>query len=313
MATLFFSYSHKDEPLRDRLEVGLAMLKRQGVIDAWHDRRITAGSELDHSISEALEQADVVLLLVSPDFLASSYCYDLEMQRALQRHERGEARVIPVILRPCDWKASPLSKLMVTPRDGKPITSWADPDEAFQDVVESIRAAVPARALPIKPMATVVPQPQPVLPRSSNLRLTKTFTESDRDRFLEDCFDYMAKFFEGSLEELHARNPGIETSFRRVDANRFTAVIYRAGKAVARCKIMLGGMFGRGITYSSDDRASDGSCNESLSVEADEQALFLKALGMSHITREHASQHLSFEGASEYYWAMLIEPLQRSM
>ncbi|WP_445628750.1 toll/interleukin-1 receptor domain-containing protein [Nostoc sp. DSM 114167] len=89
MATIFFSYSHRDETLRDELEIHLAMLKKQGFIETWHDRRITAGEEFDKAISKNLEEADIILLLVSSDFLASNYCYDIEMQRAMEKHEQG--------------------------------------------------------------------------------------------------------------------------------------------------------------------------------------------------------------------------------
>jgi hypothetical protein len=136
------SYSHEDEALRDPLEIQLAMLKRQGLIEAWHDRRIVAGSKLDGAISDKLEEADLILLLVSPDFIACDYCYDVEMTRALERHHASEARVIPVILRPCDWHSAPFGGLLATPRDGKAITKWPDIDEAFLDVVTAIRRAI---------------------------------------------------------------------------------------------------------------------------------------------------------------------------
>src|ERR1022692_4794022 len=99
MPDLFFSYSHKDEALRDVLEVHLAMLKRSGAITTWHDRRILVGDDFGQTIDENLEAADVILLLISPDFLASQYCYDRERTRALERADANEARVIPVILR----------------------------------------------------------------------------------------------------------------------------------------------------------------------------------------------------------------------
>lgn len=317
MASVFFSYSHKDEELRDRLEVALATLRRQGLIETWHDRMLRAGDEFDPGIRQELEGADIILLLVSPDFIASSYCYDVEMTRALERHQAGEARVIPVILRACDWHPTPFGKLMAAPRDGKPIHSWPDLDEAFLDVAKKIRdalpktAAAPARAAPIVASHSI-PQASPG-PRSSNLRVSKTFTDADHDRFLDEAFGFMVKFFEGSLSELKARNPEIDTAFKRIDANRFTAVIYRNGKAVSRCKIMLGGMLGRGISYSSNDQADDNSCNDSLAVETDAQGMFLKPImGMSHFGgggRE--KQHLTFEGAAEYYWDALIRHLQR--
>src|SRR4051794_35818412 len=99
MALIFFSYSHHDEDLRNELESHLALLKRQGLISAWHDRRIDAGSSVTGEISRHLDAADVVLLLVSARFLASDYCFDREMTRALERHAQGKCVVVPVILK----------------------------------------------------------------------------------------------------------------------------------------------------------------------------------------------------------------------
>jgi hypothetical protein len=139
--TVFFSYAHHDEALRNELEKHLAMLKRQGVIDTWHDRKIDAGQDVHEEISEYLGKADIILLLVSADFLASDYCYDIEMRRALERHQRGEARIIPVILRPCEWQRAPFGRLVATPTDGKPITRFPNPDDAFLEVTQAIRKA----------------------------------------------------------------------------------------------------------------------------------------------------------------------------
>src|SRR5262245_53472095 len=111
LVRLFYSYSHKDETLRDELQTHLSLLKRQGILHDWHDRKIGAGQEWEGAIDENQEAADVILLLVSADFLASDYCYDRKMKRALEKHEAGEARVIPVIIRPVDWSQAPFSKL----------------------------------------------------------------------------------------------------------------------------------------------------------------------------------------------------------
>ena len=149
--------------------------------------------------------------------------------------------------------------------------------------------------------------------RSSNLRVTKRFTDHDKDHFLQEAFDYIAKFFENSLE-LANRNPGVEGKFRHIDANRFSAVAYRDGRSVARCSIRLGDRsgFAAGITYSHNDSAADGSFNENLSVENDDQALYLKPLGMSTIGRGgRTEEKLSSEGGAELYWGLFIEPLQR--
>ncbi len=313
MTSLFFSYSHKDEGLRDELEVHLAMLKREGVIDVWHDRKIPVGNEFDRSISDQLETADVILLLVSPDFLASSYCYDIEVRRAMERHEAGSARVVPVILRPCDWHGTPFAKLLAAPKDGKPVTKWADRDEAFLDVVRQIRAALDGRKpVPKKPPSSV-PSPMRAIVRSSNLRLKKEFTEADEARFLDDAFDYIARFFENSLAELQDRNSGIETRFKMIDGHAFSALIYRNGKAVARggLRNASGRRFMGGITFSTDDSAPENSCQESLMVEAGDQALFLTAsFGAVFRGGSDAKKHMTMEGAAEYYWKLLIDPLQ---
>jgi tetratricopeptide (TPR) repeat protein len=137
---LFISYSHKDDDLRAKLDAHLSLLKRQDVFDVWHDRRIAAGREWAGEIDNALEDADVVLLLVSSDFLASDYCYDKEMVRALQRHDQGSARVVPVILRPCDWQSSQFGRLQALPRDGHPVVSYANVDTALTEVALALRA-----------------------------------------------------------------------------------------------------------------------------------------------------------------------------
>ena len=139
---VFISYAHKDEALRKRLDTHLSLMQRQGLIQTWHDRQIQAGTNWAEAIDTQLEEASVILLLISPDFLASDYCYDKELQRAVERHTRGEARVIPVILRPCDWHSAPFGALQAVPRDGKAITSWKNRDEAFADVATGLRKAM---------------------------------------------------------------------------------------------------------------------------------------------------------------------------
>lgn len=314
-AKVFFSYSHKDEELRDQLEVQLTMLKRQGLIDTWHDRRLKPGDHLDFNINKNLEEADVILLLISPDFLASTYCYKIEKARALQRVEEGTAKLISVILRPCEWDQTDLRYYVVTPTDGKPITKWADKDDAFLDVARSIRRAIEevgATRVAGPPAETVDPARDARLPRSSNLRMTKTFTEADKDNFLHETFVYMGNFFEGSLSELRERNSSIEVRFRAVDANRFTCAIYRGGRKASSCTVFMRGAFGgNSIHYSSTDNAETNAYNESVGVEIDQQSMHLKA-SMSSVVGGKAEDHkLSQLGAAELFWSLLIEPLQR--
>jgi hypothetical protein len=139
---VLFSYSHRDEHLRDELDKHLALLKRQKLINNWHDRKIPPGKDFDVEILKHLKTAQLILLLISSDFLSSDYCYTIEMQAALQRQELGEARVIPIILRPVDWQHGPLSKLVALPTDGKPVTAWGKRDAALLNVAIGIRRVV---------------------------------------------------------------------------------------------------------------------------------------------------------------------------
>lgn len=136
---LFYSYSNKDEELRRELEKHLSLLRREGKINDWHFRNIEAGAEWEHEIDRNIETAKIILLLISPDFMFSEYCYCVEMDRAMARHKSGESRAIPVILRPVDWKGAPFGKLQALPRNGKAVTSWANCDEAFLDISIGIR------------------------------------------------------------------------------------------------------------------------------------------------------------------------------
>jgi len=139
---MFVSYSRKDKRYRQQLDIILVPLRRNKLISVWHDRVILPGQEWDPEIDKHLESADIVLVLVSPDFLASEYAYGREMSRALERHMSGEAIVVPIILRPSDWQHGPLAALQALPSDGRPISSWPNRDEAWLDVVKGLRRLI---------------------------------------------------------------------------------------------------------------------------------------------------------------------------
>jgi TIR domain len=140
--TVFYSYAHEDELLRKELEKHLTSVLSQELINPWHDRLIAAGTEWGHAINEQLNTASLIFLLISPDFMASEYCYRIEMPRAMQRYHAQQARVIPIILRHVDWTDTPFSKLQALPTDGRPVAAWANADEAFLNVAMGVRDAI---------------------------------------------------------------------------------------------------------------------------------------------------------------------------
>ncbi|HEY8612459.1 MAG TPA: toll/interleukin-1 receptor domain-containing protein [Roseomonas sp.] len=136
---VFISYSHQDEAVTSELIKHLSPLKRLNIIADWHDRKIEPGDKWEKAISENLKKADIVVLIVSIDFINSRYCYDIEMETALDRVAAGEAVMIPVIARNCLWKNAKFSHLQALPTDGKAIATWNDQDEALTKVVEGIQ------------------------------------------------------------------------------------------------------------------------------------------------------------------------------
>ena len=156
---IFISYAHKDETFKDKLVTSIANLKRQGFVSAWEDRQIPIGGEWDNEIKSALNDADVILLLISMDFIASQYCFDVEVARAIARHNdpNDNARVVPVIIRPADWQDTPFARLQALPKGALPVSKWPDEDEAYLDIVNQLKKLIKnMRGLGEKAAASIV-------------------------------------------------------------------------------------------------------------------------------------------------------------
>jgi hypothetical protein len=141
--SIFFSYSRKDEALRQELDDHLATLKRSGLVDSWYDGCIGAGDEWERQITHNLKNAQIILLLISVDFIKSDFCHQVELTEAIKRHKAGDAHVIPVLMRSCMWKPTSvgdmqLGDLQALPKDAKPISKWTDRDDAFTNIAEGL-------------------------------------------------------------------------------------------------------------------------------------------------------------------------------
>jgi hypothetical protein len=212
----------------------------------------------------------------------------------------------------------PFGKLQALPKDGKPISKYPNVHDALLEVALAIRAvaqefgtARQTNAELPKPRIRAVDLPSSVGDvRSSNLRVKKTFTQREKDKFEREAYEYIEKYFENSLAELQRRNSHIETEFRRIDANHFTATAYMNGAEASSCVIKFQGRggFSGGISYAYGNSVTSG-LNESLSAADDGYMLYLKALGMNIRSERH--EHLTLEGAAEAYWEMFISRLQQ--
>jgi len=139
---ILFSYARRDEALRDEMEKYLGPLKRSQKIICWHDRHIRAGRTWKHELTSHIDTADIILLLISADFMDSDYCNNFEVRQALERHARGEVRVIPVILRPADWMRESFAQLQALPHDALPVVEWPSRDAAFYNIARELRKVI---------------------------------------------------------------------------------------------------------------------------------------------------------------------------
>jgi hypothetical protein len=322
MTTGFISYTHADTALKEQLIRHLAPLRREGLIDLWHDGLLRPGEHLDPAVQAALAASDVVILLISADFIASEYCYEQEMLRAFARQRDGTVRVIPIILRPCQWKGVPigsdkrLSEFVALPKDGKAVISWPDTDTAFDNAVGAIRdmlkvdngngiqdkaGSAPTNDAAARPLRTG---------SASLLGIAAKPTDLDRDRFLRTGYMTTAALFEEKLAELRASDARIDTDFERIDSRSFAASVYLDGKRVGQVSIWHGGDMWRNALCLSYDTATStrNSMNDWLPIEDTPQGL---AFGAGNgMFRQRAGGPLDADGAAGYFWENFLEQVR---
>jgi hypothetical protein len=307
---LFYSYSHADESLRNELEKHLTLLRREGHIENWHDRRILPGKNLDDEISENLESASIILLLVSADFISSEYCYSKEMMRALQKEAGGEAQVVPVILRPCDWHSAPFGKLNALPPDGAALTSFANRDEGFVLIAKGLRRLINVVKSEKEDAASSERSASPAESLVKKVLLPKKFTDFDKDQFIKGAFKQTMEIFKSSLSALERDNPGYQTAFEQIDSQKFEAAVYRHGALVAKCFIRLGNGWGgstQQILYSSGGNAgfSGNSFNKALDVECAADRLYLKST-FALVSNDN----MGADEAAEFLWNDFVSSIR---
>lgn len=302
----FISYSHHDKAALERLHVHLKNLTRGGHIETWYDRDILAGSDLDAEIERELEAADLFLLLVSPDFIASDYCVEREMARALERHSTGKARVVPIIVEECDWKAmGELRQLKAVPTDGKAISEWANANTAYLNVVQELRRIIDAEGQPAA-AAKAAPEPAAMRPSLPRYRAKRQFDQIDRAEFRDAAFATIRDYFRRAAEEIDSIE-GLRSRFVDRGAFSFGATVvngsHRNGTAhiTVHCRnsqVALGDIY-----YSFSENAGANTANGGFNVSADDYEQFL--IQTMNIFGK-ADERLTPERAAEVLWNEFI-------
>jgi len=191
----FISYSHQDNRMLELLHKHLTQLQRDNVIKTWTDKDIRAGSKLDQTISTVLKSADLFIALLSPDYIASNYCYEKEFQSALEMQEQGMI-IIPIILEPCDWLSTPFKNFKALPTDGKAISTWENMNTAFLDIVQNIRKLVssPTTVKGTPHMAS--------LQSTRNYRVQKDFDSIEKIEFVEKTLHEVKEYLKRYIDEI---------------------------------------------------------------------------------------------------------------
>lgn len=307
----FISYSHKNEAIVDRLRDHMALQTRSGLIDIFYDRKILAGSEIDGAIANELSDSDLFLAIVSADFLASNYCHDIEMAKALERHEAGTIQVIPIIAEPCEWQKSPLGKLKAIPTDGKAISTWQNENNALLDVVNELRRVAENQQADVTGTSVQHESSRRRSASGSNrYRLRKTFDDVDKFQFREEAFNLICEYFEKAADEIAAIE-GVRAIFRKLSPYSFTATVVNEtfGRGVAHMTVHMGtdrSSLGD-IFWSNNENAAPNGANGSWSISSSDYELGLQGTGFDIFSRTRGDELISPNVAAEQMWAGFIK------
>lgn len=274
----FISYSHADERYLERLHKHMAMLTRAGLIDAWSDHRILPGSAIGKEVDRQLAASGLFIALVSPDYLASNYCYETEFKQALAMAEAGKLRIVAVILESCDWLSSPFSELLALPKDGKAIAEWTNANNAYLDVVQGLRRVIEDDAA--QSDGGAITSPKASSGGARRLKVRQEFDAIQRAEFADQSFAVIRDYFRDCCIEINTVD-GLKARFTGMGDAAFTCTVVNRGMRQGRGEghITIRNDKGRhhfgDISYVYAAHAEANTSNGSVRVETDDYNLFL--------------------------------------
>ncbi|HKG06858.1 MAG TPA: toll/interleukin-1 receptor domain-containing protein [Pedobacter sp.] len=307
MAYAFISYSHADQPTVLGLIKHMSQLKRDGLLTAWFDEEIQSGEKFGNNINEELSKANIFLAIISPDYLSSNYCYDIEFQAALQRHDKGELRIIPIIAQPCDWKASPFGQLKAIPKDGKPISEFTNENNAFLNIIDELRRIV--SATPAKP-STPAESEKKVTKRTYKVK--RDFDPIDRLNFRDETFATIYDYFAQAIDEINGVDQIKARFVRQVPGLEFTCIITNRARINNTGYISIGVQnrhdhfgSGNGIAFSMNEQLNKNIYGNNFSIEHDDYELFWERSNPMHQNGDH--EKLNAKNIAKLLWEQFID------
>lgn len=254
----FISYSHADAAVLDKLHTHLAHLKREALLNSWTDREITAGGLLNQQIEANLLEANLFLALLSPEYIASNYCYEIEFKKAIELNKQNHLIIIPIIVEPCDWLSTPFKEFKALPKDGKPISDWQNVNTAFLNVVQELRKLIEGNESGIN----TIESSSTSSVSTRNYKVKKDFDSIQKLEFKEKSFKEIKKLLIDFLSEVELLD-GIKNRILKDTDTEFETLLVNRNKVntEARLKVNISNdeqnismFFGRtDLTYSFDD------------------------------------------------------------
>ncbi|MBP0613941.1 toll/interleukin-1 receptor domain-containing protein [Chryseobacterium sp. cx-311] len=311
----FISYSHKDQNYLERLKIHLAQMRREGLISEWTDEEIHAGSNLDDVISTALSSSELFLALLTPDYIASNYCYNKEFKEAQKMQDEGKLIIVPVIIEPCEWQQTPFGNLKALPKDGKAVSDWTNPNNAFLNVIDELRRLTTFSKSSIG-IENISPAAVEKLVR--NYKVKKNFSEVDNYNFKERSYEQIKNYFQSSISELDAVE-NLQARFINDGKGFFTALISnRANNLNSFLTIQIGNdglrHFGD-LSYSFSEQVTTNSIqmNKVYKIENDEYEQFWTKNSQGFGFSNQANTRLTALQVAEGIWDDFISQVGVSL
>lgn len=294
----------------DRLRKHMSLLSRGGHIETWYDRQISGGEVFEDKIKNQLEECKIFLALISPDYLASKYCYDIEFEYAMSRASQSSIRIVPIILEPCDWLSSPFSQFMALPKDGLPISEWTNQNNAFLDIVTGLRRLVGefesvALSLPVVTAATTAAAAGS---EGRRPRIKRDFDAIDKSDFADKTYGVIRTYFEGSCGKFNRMDGDIRAKFENMSAIAFTCTVVnrakiRGGEAHITVFNSKGKNYFGDINYAYEKHAEGNSSHGAIRISADEYNLFLS---LDNFGGTRGGDKHTAEQAADWLWLEFV-------
>ncbi|MEG0915466.1 MAG: toll/interleukin-1 receptor domain-containing protein [Myroides sp.] len=300
----FISYSHKDQTYLERLKVHLAQIRREGLISDWTDKEIHVGENLDNVIAKELGSSQLFIALLSPDYIHSDYCYNNEFKAAQEMQKNGKLIIVPIIVEPCDWQKTPFGNLKALPKDGKSVSEWTNPNNAFLNVTDELRRLVSVTGPSVTAENITIPTEEKL---ARNYKVKKYFSEVDKFNFKEKGFDEIKDYFRSSVTELNFVD-NLQARFITDNSEYFTCLISNRANnkdCFVTIKMLKEGQHHfADLTYSFTEKVNSNSMqmDKVYNVENGEYDQFWSKASSAFNRLSKGDQHFSANQVAEEIW-----------